>query len=150
MNKTLNQFSKTMEEILILKEVEESKLKEPIRSGKWSIREIIGHLYYWDKFNLEEMVPKMSDGVRLPEFPDHDLHNEEGIHYLRDRSVGNIIDLFVETRRQLVESLAAIPEDTRFFIGKGKRQYSRESFTTIFLKHDKHHVKQINEKLNNA
>ncbi|WP_042149493.1 DinB family protein [Paucisalibacillus sp. EB02] len=148
MNKTLNQFIKTTEEINSLNEIEDSRLTEPIREGKWSIRDIVVHLYYWDKYNLEEMVPKMSDGEKLPEFPDHDRHNAEGIHYLRNKSVDFIVNLFVETRRQLVDSLAAIPEDTRFLIGKGKRQYSSESFTTIFLKHDQHHLKQINMKLN--
>lgn len=147
MNKTLHQFEKTIEEIIKLKDLEETELIEPISEGKWSIREIVGHLYYWDKYNLEVMVPKMSDGEILPEFPEHDQYNEKGIYYLRDKSVESILTIFIKTRKELIDNLENISEDTRFTIGKGKRQYSGESFTKIFLKHDIHHLKQINEKL---
>ena len=148
MNKTLNSFNKIIDEIKNLKEVEVAYLTEPISKGKWSIREIIGHIYYWDKFNLEVMVPKMIDGEVLPEFPNHDQHNAEGIQYLSGQSAESIINTFIETRIKLVEDLANIPEKTRFRIGKGKRQYSAEAFTKIFLNHDLYHLKQINEKLN--
>lgn len=46
MNKTLNQFKKTIEDILRVKDVQSSPLLDPINKGKWSIREIVGHLYY--------------------------------------------------------------------------------------------------------
>ncbi|WP_026909197.1 DinB family protein [Paucisalibacillus globulus] len=148
MNKTLNSFNKIIDEIKNLKEVEVAYLTEPISEGKWSIREIIGHIYYWDKFNLEVMVPKMVNGGILPEFPNHDLHNAEGVQYLRGQSVESIISIFIETRKILVEHLTNVSEETRFRIGKGKRQYSVETFTKIFLNHDLYHLKQINEKLN--
>ncbi|MGN8648055.1 hypothetical protein ACTNEO_18680 [Gracilibacillus sp. HCP3S3_G5_1] len=45
MNKTLSQFEKMVDNILDLKEISEEILSEPIREGKWSIREIVGHLY---------------------------------------------------------------------------------------------------------
>ena len=83
MNKTLSQFENTIEEISNLKKLHNSQLLEPIHEGKWSIRDIVGHLYYWDKYNLEQMVPKMSEGANLPVFPDHDQQNNEAILHLR-------------------------------------------------------------------
>lgn len=148
MNKTLNQFEKTTEDISRLKDVQSSQLLDPINEGKWSIREIVGHLYYWDKYNLEKMVPKMTDGANLPQFPNHDEHNEEAISYIKDHSVEFIINAFIVTRTELIESILKVGEDTRFTIGEGKRQFSGESFIKIFLKHDMHHLQQINEKVN--
>ncbi|WP_019152418.1 DinB family protein [Robertmurraya massiliosenegalensis] len=118
-----------------------------ISEGKWSIREIVGHLYYWDKFILENMVPFMTDGSNLPPFPDHDQYNAEAISYLKDDSATSIIEHFVETRIQLTESLSNLDSDIRFTIGGGKEQFYAESFTEMFLEHDEHHLNQINEKL---
>ena len=149
MNKTLSQFENTIEEISNLKKLHNSQLLEPISEGKWSIREIVGHLYYWDKYNLEQMVPKMSEGANLPVFPDHDQQNNEAILYLRNQSVESIINDFICTRRELIEGILLLDGDVKFTIGNGKRQFSSESFIKIFIKHDAHHLKQINEKLNN-
>ncbi|WP_277584932.1 DinB family protein [Psychrobacillus antarcticus] len=149
MKKILEEFEETIDAIKKLKAVQESKLNEPISKGKWSIREIIGHFYYWDKYNLEKMVPIMANGVNLPQFPNHDQHNKEAISYLRDNTVESIIDAFIETRKELIDSVSKVEEDVRFTVGKGKRQFSGESFIKIFLKHDIHHLQQINSKLNN-
>jgi uncharacterized damage-inducible protein DinB len=147
LNKTLSQFEKTIDRILELKEVSEEKLCEPIKEGKWSIIQIVGHLYYWDKFNLEKMVPYMAEGSDLPAFPDHDQHNEEAMSFIKDTSVESLINSFVHTRKELSETISRIENDVRFTIGGGKRQFSGESFIKIFIKHDGHHLKQINDQL---
>ncbi|MDX8047076.1 DinB family protein [Gracilibacillus sp. S3-1-1] len=149
MNKTLSQFEKMIDNILGLKEFSEEILSEPTKEGKWSIREIVGHLYYWDKFNLENMVPLMIKDADLPKFPDHDQHNEEAMRFIKDYSDETIIDNFVLTRKELAERISKLDEDVRFTIGGGKRKFSGESFTKIFIKHDAHHSKQITEKLHN-
>lgn len=149
MNKTLSQFEKMVDNILDLKEISEDKLSEPYKKGKWSIREIVGHLYYWDKFNLEKMVPLMVQDADLPKFPDHDQHNKEAITYIKDYSVETIIDKFVLTRKELTERISSLDGDVRFTIGGSKRKFSGESFIKIFVKHDAHHLKQITDKLHN-
>ena len=108
MKKILKQFEDILDPIQKLKDVQESKLKEPISEGKWSIREIVGHLYYWDKYNLEIMVPVMVNGANLPQFPNHDQHNKKAISYLRDHSAESIIDAFIETRKELIERISKI------------------------------------------
>ncbi|UOE95852.1 DinB family protein [Alkalihalobacillus sp. LMS39] len=147
MNKTLQQFQVTIEEVIQFQDMNEELLCEPLSVGKWSIREIIGHLYYWDKFNLELMVPYMQDGNDLPPFPNHDELNHEGIRMLKDHSVKDIITLFISTRKELITQISTIDENVRFTIGGGKRKLSTESFVKIFLKHDSHHLKQMREKV---
>ncbi|WP_223701169.1 DinB family protein [Sutcliffiella deserti] len=147
MNKTLSQFEKMIGSIAELNGVSEERLREPIKEGKWSIIEIVGHLYYWDKYNLEKMVPYMTDGGDLPQFPDHDQHNEEAIAFIKEYSAELIIDSFVVTRKEFIEKVSEVKKDARFTIGGGKRGFSGESFIKMFIKHDAHHLKQINEKL---
>lgn len=147
MGKTLNQFESMVNEILDLKEISEEKLSEPMEEGKWSTIQVVAHLYYWDKYNLEKMVPHIAEGTDLPQFPNHDQHNEEAMAFIEGFSVESIIDSFVQTRKELTEELSRIGNDVRFTIGGGKRKFSRDSFIKIFIKHDGHHLKQIKEKL---
>ena len=147
MDKTIRQFEEIIDTIVELRDVSEARLCEPIKDGKWSIIQIVGHLYYWDKFNLEQMVPKMADDVNLPKFPDHDQHNKEAMTFIEDHSVKSIIESFILTRKELIDNASRLDKDIRFTIGNGKRKYSVESFIKIFMKHDAHHLKQITEKL---
>ncbi len=147
MNNTIRQFEETINNIVELRNTSEARLCEPIKDGKWSIIQIVGHLYYWDKFILEQMVPKMADDVNLPKFPDHDQHNKEAMTFIENHSVSSIIESFVLTRKELIDKTSKLGKDIRFTIGDGKRKFSVESFIKIFSNHDAHHLKQINEKL---
>ncbi|GIN70137.1 hypothetical protein J14TS2_06120 [Bacillus sp. J14TS2] len=147
--KEIDAFKNMITEVTELKQVDEEELCKPIQPGRWSIREIVAHLYYWDKFNLENMVPFMEDKANLREFPDHDAYNNEGLEKLKDSSVYEIIDKFIDTRQQLCSSLEIIDSKDRFTIGSGKRKFGVDSFIRIFQKHDSHHLNQINNKLHN-
>ncbi|XEC93809.1 DinB family protein [Paenibacillus tarimensis] len=142
--KAIKSYGKTIEEISKLKEMDEHRLIVPIQEGKWSIREIIGHLYYWDKFILEQHAPSMAQRANLTPFPDHDLHNYDAIQNIsRFETVVSLIDEFVQTRNKLLETIKHIENDIRFSIGSGKRQFTIESYFSIFSKHDIHHLNQI-------
>ncbi|MCS7458559.1 DinB family protein [Paenibacillus doosanensis] len=146
--KAIISYQDTTKEIAMIKENEEYKMLDPIKEGKWSIREIIGHLYYWDKFILEQHIPCMAQGANLIAFPDHDFHNNEGIQYISNfKNMVALIDEFVYTRNQLCEAIDSIKSDIRFTIGSGKRQFTLESYISIFSKHDIHHLEQIRNKL---
>jgi uncharacterized damage-inducible protein DinB len=122
---------------------EETLIKET-EPNKWSIREIIGHIYYWDKFLLDVMVPQMLEGASLPEFPDHDSYNEKAMkHIIKFTSTKELLDEFALIRERLLHKIEALPEDTAFTIGKGKRSFSPERFLAMFVEHDDHHIKQI-------
>lgn len=124
--------------------LQEATLSKETKPNKWSIREIIGHIYYWDKFIMDVMVPEMSKGASLPEFPDHDSYNEKAMGYItKFASTNELIDEMAITREQLLQKLEALPNDTTFEIGKGKRLYTPEKFLAMFVKHDNHHIKQI-------
>ena len=147
MNKNLDQYQKSLDKIASLKQIDEQLLVTPIKEGAWSIREIVGHLYGWDNYNLQHMVSNMSQGADLPAFPDHDSQNVQALQGLQGKSVQEIIKLFIEKRQEIIGALAQLDTKTRFTIGGGKRAFSPESFVKIFVKHDHHHFVQIDEYL---
>jgi hypothetical protein len=111
---------KIIEEITRFKELDEPRFLEPISEGKWSVKEIIGHLFYWDKFILEKHFPSMDQGAVLISFPDHDEHNSEAIQYISTfKTTNSLIDKFVEKRRQLIEMMSGIESDVILTIGSG-------------------------------
>ncbi|CAG7609884.1 hypothetical protein PAESOLCIP111_01216 [Paenibacillus solanacearum] len=141
-------YGNTIEQLSRFKGLHEHRFLEPINEGKWSVKEIIGHLFYWDKFILEKHVPFMHQGAVLISFPDHDEHNSEAIQYIRAFSTTrSLIDEFVEKRRQLIDKMSGIDIDVEFTIGSGKRQFTMEKYVNIFIEHDNHHLKQIKERL---
>ncbi|WP_130858861.1 DinB family protein [Gracilibacillus phocaeensis] len=150
MSKIFTDYEKMISEVSKLKEGDEQILITPIKENAWSIREIIGHMYYWDDYNLHNMVSQMSNGANLPNFPAHDPHNEEAIQSLEGKAVQQIIDLFLERRKEILEEIKKVDKKDRFTIGNGKRAFSSESFIKIFVQHDAHHVKQIENFLANA
>ncbi|WP_253905510.1 DinB family protein [Bacillus sp. THAF10] len=145
MMNSIKQYEKTIDRIIEIKEATHEKWNNAIAEGKWSIMQIVGHIYYWDKYILEIVIPQLQDGADLPPFPDHDLYNEEAMNFIRDFSNEHLVNAFVKTRKDLVEELSKIDQDVRFTINGSKRRYSTDSFIRMFLEHDEHHLKQIQE-----
>ncbi|WP_417900440.1 DinB family protein [Bacillus haimaensis] len=143
-NLSLKNYEKNRKYFLSLHTLPEEKLMKNTEHIKWSIREIIGHIYYWDKFLLDVMVPEMYEGAALPEFPDHDTYNEKSMkHIIKFTSTNELINEFALTRENLLQKIEAIPANTAFTIGKGKRAFSPNTFMAMFVEHDDHHIKQI-------
>ncbi|KMJ60463.1 hypothetical protein AB685_00610 [Bacillus sp. LL01] len=123
---------------------DEAELIIPITNGKWSVKEIIGHIYYWDIYLLENMIPEMKDNGVLPDFPNHDEYNEKAIRTIeRFTNTHGLIEEFVITRKKLINKMENLNQGVSFTIGHGKRKFTPESFLKMFVDHDKHHMEQI-------
>ncbi|MGD7052159.1 DinB family protein [Sutcliffiella horikoshii] len=123
---------------------DETELIKPISTGKWSIRDIIGHIYFWDLFLLEYMVPEMKDNGVLPDFPDHDNYNEKAIQSIKSfTDTNSLIEEFIITRKKLIANMENLDQEVRFTIGNKKRKFTPESFLRMFVQHDIHHMEQI-------
>ncbi|MFS0788323.1 DinB family protein [Shouchella sp. 1P09AA] len=136
-----------IEEVKPLKDQEEAVLTEPISEGKWSLREIVAHLYKWDAYNTTQMVALMEDGAQLPAFPNHDSFNAAGVKELEGIPVYEIVNRFISQRASLIEALDAVDPQAHFTIGKGKRTFTAESFAKIFVHHDGEHLPQFHDQL---
>ncbi|NMH74653.1 DinB family protein [Bacillus sp. RO2] len=122
----------------------EGELNQPIQKGKWSIKETIGHIYFWDLFLLKNMVPVMKDSGVLPNFPDHDDYNNKAIHFIKSfSSTKDLLEEFVITRKKLLSNMEKLNQEVRFSIGDNKRNFTPQSFLSMFVEHDRHHMEQI-------
>lgn len=140
--KELDQFADFLVWTEKLKETAQDLWLKPISEGKWSLREILTHIMYWDKNSLEMMVPNMSEGANLT-FVDIEQLNQEAAAFARSYdSLHVLIDDLIQIRKQLLHLLAEkYDEATTFIIDNQECTYKK--FVQIFIHHDEHHKKQI-------
>lgn len=137
-------YESNMEFFRLFGTKEEAELNTPISNGKWSVKEIIGHIYYWDLFLLETMVPEMKESGVLPDFPDHDDYNEKAIQSIkRFPDTKALLEEFTLTRKELIRKMENLNQEETFTIGKKKRKFTPGSFLKMFVGHDNHHIEQI-------
>lgn len=119
--------------------------QKPISPGKWTVKEVVAHIWNWDTYTLNTMLPHIKDQAKLPGFVDHDTHNSLAIERAKEfTDRDSMIKTFIETRTHLVNQLHKVdPSEIRFFIGNDKRPYTYERYLKIFVHHDQHHKKQI-------
>jgi len=147
-SKMLNQFA----EFIVYVESLKSKFTQdawlnPIAPGKWTLKELICHLWNWDVYSIEKMIPLIKDGAQLPAFVNFDSYNNVAIEKAKlFNDFESLINQFVETRREMIKKIEEIYDPSILFtIGKGKMQISIDSYVKIFVHHDDHHKKQIEE-----
>jgi hypothetical protein len=114
-----------------------------IENGKWSINDIISHIWLWDKYSLSLMIPLIRHGVTL-RFIDQTAINSNAESFARTlQHKGQLIENFIETRRELIIKCKDIlHENVKFFVGK--KEHNIETYVKKFITtHDKHHMNQI-------
>lgn len=126
-----------------LKKENEKVLNTPVKPGKWTTREIIGHLYYWDSYISESVLPFLNEKRTLPPFPNHDVFNRAAIASLEGRSAGRILTSFIEGRIRLIEQLKSADKAAEVHMQGAEDTYTVERIVTMFSAHDDHHRKQI-------
>ncbi len=116
----------------------------PINHGKWCINEIISHLWLWDKYSLDLMLPLMREGATL-RFIDHSAINSNAESFSRTlKNSDELIHIFNKTRNELITNSAVIDNKIQFYVGKKK--YNIESYIKKFItSHDQYHMQQIEE-----
>ncbi|GAA0355428.1 DinB family protein [Bacillus horti] len=144
-SKTMEEFETFVDYVSNLKVISEEQWITPLGEGKWTLKEMVCHLWNWDQYNLEEMVPLMEDGAALPPFIDIEKHNQEALRKAAEFKDGEaVLVAFLETRKAFVHALKKKYDSSmKFTIGKGKRKYSIDGFLKIFVHHDQHHKKQL-------
>lgn len=128
-----------------LQQVEKKKLVIPVKPGMWSIREIIGHLYYWDRYMMEFVLPKAEPDAVLTPMPHPAIYNRAAIASLEGRNATRIIENFIAVRTVFIEELQAMDDDIRFTISRTEGEFSRSRMIEMFAAHDLHHEKQMKE-----
>lgn len=92
----------------------ERRLLEPGVTGRWSVRDIIAHVTWWEEEALEHM-PHILGGGRPPRYSVKyggiDAFNALMTERRRGLSLGEVLRQQGDTHQQLVDYLQRVPED---------------------------------------
>ncbi|GAK13018.1 DinB family protein [Geomicrobium sp. JCM 19039] len=135
------------DEVTRLCRLNDTTLSSPLAPEKWSIKEIIGHMYYWDCYLCEHVLPYIEESVSLPEFPNHDEFNQKAMEKIQRRSPKEVLQQFLRQRRKLITAFSKHPDPLVFTIREGLEDvpYTIEQLRYDFLEHDEHHLLQIRQ-----
>lgn len=112
-------------------------------AGKWSRKEILGHLVDSALNNLQRFV--RAQGVERLVFPGYEQDAWVARQAYRDRSWSDVRELWAALNRQVVHVMAAVPADrlgTECVIGDEKAA-SLDWWMTDYVRHLRHHLGQI-------
>lgn len=109
--------------------------------GKWSLHEVLAHLYFWDKYTIEEMLPNMTQDAKL-QFIEIQALNDQAWTFGKTFERDLLLELFVNTRKRMVQLFAEMPDKT-FTYTLGGGEATLHSYLKIFVHHDTEHKPQF-------
>ncbi|MFC0416511.1 DinB family protein [Cytobacillus solani] len=127
-----------------LEQLSEEQWRTPIKEGKWSVAEIIGHLIPWDMFIIKDRMPYFFKDIDLPKGPDAQALNDQAASESRVRTKEETIERFAATRKTLLSALQEMNDDLwskELIIGKST--LSLAAYFQGMVEHDNHHFEQI-------
>jgi len=113
------------------------------RAGKWSRKEILGHLIDSASNNHQRFVRAQLDGEL--NFPGYSQDGWNRAQQYQSEPWANLVQLWSSYNRHLAHVIAAIPEDAgsnRIVIGSGA-PITLEFLVADYVRHLAHHLEQI-------
>ncbi|WP_249863575.1 DinB family protein [Paenibacillus konkukensis] len=118
--------------------------------GTWSIQDIISHIMGWDKNFIKTLNQIINnEKVKLEEHHDVQAFNEASVSFGRKMEPHDLLKEAISQRNQLISKLNMVSKSA-FTKQFPNSSYTLETFLqNMFIGHDKHHVEQIKNYLNN-
>jgi hypothetical protein len=115
----------------------------PIAEGKWSPRQILLHLHYWDR----EMLPWVERAWQQNRRPPHTMEqilseNEAAQVALSDQDWESTRRLMQQSREELLEALQSLPEEPA---ERWSSEHALGWLVRLLAHHDRHHAAKIKE-----
>lgn len=121
----------------------ESTLLTPVRAGGWSMRHIIGHIYYWDRFLIETVLPSVKSTNPVRQWPQPDIYNQSALASIEGRRARWVADRGIEMRTTLLDQLSDVDLAAPIHIQSREDIKSAGILIKVFDQHDFHHIRQI-------
>ena len=128
-----------------LEGLSDEQLCQPNAVGKWSIKDVLGHLADWERMFMEEVVR-----VREEEPPVEPWR--EGIDRLnaklaakkKDLPLDHIMEEFFRVRRELINTIESLPEEALpRNVSVHRQRRNVEWYVAEAWKHDQEHLPDI-------
>jgi len=110
----------------------------PTAPGKWSPRQIVLHVAYWDREMLRHLEPAWRDNVKVPlTYEDILRANPGGVEELSHLDWEAAKRFLQATRERLLEALQSIPDEPA---GMWTRGHALGAMIHHLTHHDRHHA----------
>jgi uncharacterized damage-inducible protein DinB len=142
----LSHYEHSIQWVKELEQLPEKQWRTPIKEGKWTIAEVIGHLIPWDEFIVNDRVPYFFKDIEFPKGPDDQAVNDQAASESRIRTKEETIERFAATRQTLLTALQEMDDalwSKELIIGKSK--LTLPTYFQGMVEHDNHHFEQIKE-----
>jgi uncharacterized protein (TIGR03083 family) len=98
------------------------QMTEPGMLGEWSVKDVLAHLYEWEQMVLRWLVATERGETPAVPAEDHKWSqlpalNEEIRQKHSNRSLDEMLKLYKESYKQIMETIESIPEEEMFTPG---------------------------------
>ena len=115
----------------------------PLGEGKWSPRQVVLHVYYWDREMLPWVEKAYQQRVKPPHTMDDILaENESSQAELSGHDWETAKRMLQHAREALIESLQSLPEEPAEM---WTSEHPLGWLMRILAKHDRHHAARLKE-----
>nr|WP_255570653.1 DinB family protein [Cohnella sp. CFH 77786] len=128
----------------------EEKQRKPLGEGKWSVRDVIAHMWKWDEFFWEHAIQPLTQGKPLTyHHLDFNSFNENAKIACSSLDWQYLTEQAAAARERLVAAIRSVPpsEYDREYPDADGRPFSLAAYLLDFAEHDTHHRKQIDNVL---
>lgn len=91
----------------VVQRIPPARMEEPNAVGKWSPRDVLGHVATWD-LQVMLIITQVHNGGSLPTYPND--FNEREVEKQRRLTLDEVWELFVRNHRGAMEFLRDLPE----------------------------------------
>jgi hypothetical protein len=120
-----------------------SSAETPIAGGKWSPRQVVLHVYYWDREMLPWVEKAYQRGVKPPHTMDDILaENETSQIELAGHDWETAKRMLQQARESLIEALQSLPEEPAEM---WTTEHPLGWLIRILSKHDRHHAGRLKD-----
>ncbi|MFS0865029.1 DinB family protein [Fredinandcohnia sp. 179-A 10B2 NHS] len=128
-----------------LKDVPDDIWFKSFNEGSWGTADVISHFISWDRFVLENRLYPLLKRESFPEVQvDIEEINQKASKYARSGiTKEDLLDELISIRQEVIAAISELPETEFHQLLPGKSITLLDYFFGL-IKHDEHHIQQIN------
>jgi|HigsolmetaGSP11D_1036233.scaffolds.fasta_scaffold03371_9 Mycothiol maleylpyruvate isomerase N-terminal domain. len=154
MNSELQSYISALEEWIPFCEslfgLDDETWNRSLAPGKWPIKSIVSHIMLWDRYYYEEAIHKiaLSEPLTLVNKAYQEF-NRNADAYAKTVGADDLLRDAIAVRKRIIEDLRSLPEErlVQSYIDGEGRAFLIEEYLKDFVGHDRHHMDQIRQVL---
>ncbi|MGO4274466.1 DinB family protein [Paenibacillus sp. TAF58] len=144
----IKEFSTLILFVQSLRQLDDGTWVTPIEESKWTTRDVVAHLMFWDKYFFEEAIEKITTRQQVTsQHLNFDEFNKRAIEYAKIKEKQEIIDMTIHYRNEILRHLGLIPEEefVKEHVDGDGNNFSVYNYLMGFIPHDAQHINQLKD-----